>query len=124
MDWEKREEVEEEVEATDAGRGGMEGLVKGRAGRDLGSGRGLGVALPGEADEEAKRDFTGLALRIVERPADCRTGRPTGVTKPFEAPFATDRLIVDAPVPEIVLARGCADVVVVVVFVAATFSAF
>jgi hypothetical protein len=115
--------VEEEVEATDAGRGGMEGLVKGRAGRDLGSGRGLGVALPGEVDEEEKRVFTGLALRIVERPADCRTGRPTGVTKLFEAPFAADRAIVDAPVPEIVLARGCVDVAAVV-FVAATFSAF
>jgi hypothetical protein len=70
MDWERREDAEEHVEATDAGRGGTEGVVRLTNGRDEAAGRvgGFGVMLPGvagEADKDTSRVLTGLATRTV-----------------------------------------------------------
>lgn len=79
MDCERREDMEEDVEATDAGRGGTEGVVKLASERAEAAGRvgGLGVTLPGvpgEADNDTSRVLTGLAPRtvvdvVVEEPA-------------------------------------------------------
>ena len=99
--------MDDEVDATDAGRGGTEGVVKLAWERDGTVGRvgGFGVTLPGVAgdadNEETSRVLTGLVPRTVvevavEDPAvDCR-GRPTGVTKPVD-------------VPDIVRDRGCTE---------------
>jgi len=113
----RREETEEEVDATETGRGGggAEGVEKLKrddvvevgagmsflvpmvvAGRTLG----LGVMEPGVPGE--KRDFTGLWLRevvVVAALVVCCRGRPTGVTNP-------PLFVV---VPEIVRARGWAE---------------
>jgi hypothetical protein len=112
--------MDEEVDATDAGRGGWTlGVVKFRRVVDLAPGRvaGLGVTLPGrvagETESDVRRVFTGDIPRtvVVEDPAVDWRGRPTGVTKLFE-------------VPEIVRARGCAEEAGVGFFGVATFSAF
>jgi hypothetical protein len=70
MDWERREDTEEDVEATDAGRGGTEGVVKLTNGRDEAAGRvgGFGVTLPGvpgDADKDTSRVLMGLGTRAV-----------------------------------------------------------
>ena len=70
IDWERREDAEEEVEATEAGRGGTEGVEKLARERDGALGRvgGLGVTLPGvpgDTDNEIRRVFIGLAPRTV-----------------------------------------------------------
>jgi hypothetical protein len=111
MDWDKVDDIDDEVEATDAGRGGTYAFVN--VGRGFSArGAAFGVTLPGDVERDVRRVFMGDALRIVESPPkDCR-GRPTGVTNPF-----------DAPLPLIVLARGCVDTVVCGCFATETFSA-
>lgn len=113
----RREDTEEEVDATEAGRGGgAEGVEKLKrddvvevgagisflvpmvvAGRTFG----LGVMDPGVVPGE-KRDLMGLWVRFVVLVAAllvvCCRGRPTGVTKLL--------LLLFVVVPEIVRARG------------------
>jgi hypothetical protein len=80
IDCERREDMDEEVDATDAGRGGCTfGVVKLRSvverapGRDAGFGVTLPGAVAGETESDVRRVLTGDIPRtvvvVVEDPA-------------------------------------------------------
>ena len=83
-------ETDEEVDATEAGRGGILCWTNVRVEVAVGRAEGLGVALPGvvPGDMLANLVFTGLDVRdaLVPEVVELvrRGGFPTGVTKPFE----------------------------------------